>query len=102
MMRVGWAGLVLLATAAAGPQRSLPIPPLPPPRPPLVQSAPTPNRDVWAPAPTALPGPQVSLRDFRSQGFSQNQGYTPGSQYETAEDKRPIQTPGLAVSVPLQ
>jgi hypothetical protein len=29
-------------------------------------------------------------------------GYAPGSQYETSEEKRSIQTPGLTVQVPLR
>jgi hypothetical protein len=29
-------------------------------------------------------------------------GYTPGSQFQTSEDKRSIQTPGLSFRVPLQ
>jgi hypothetical protein len=43
----------------------------------------------------------VSVQDFRADRFGQALGYTPGSQFQTSEDKRPIQTPGVAVQVPL-
>jgi hypothetical protein len=43
----------------------------------------------------------VTLQDFRADRLQQGFGYTPGSQFETSEDKRPIQTPGLTVQVPL-
>jgi hypothetical protein len=44
----------------------------------------------------------VSVQDFRVQRFYQGLGYAPGSHYATSEEKRPIQTPGLSVQVPLQ
>jgi hypothetical protein len=47
-------------------------------------------------------GTQVRVQDFRVQRPNQGLGYTPGSQFQTSEDKRPIQTPGVAVRVPLQ
>ena len=42
----------------------------------------------------------VDLR--RIQRFYQGLGYAPGSHFATSEEKRPIQTPGLSVQVPLQ
>jgi hypothetical protein len=47
--------------------------------------------------------PNVTLQDFRAnQSSDRSLGYVPGSQFETSEDKRPIQTPGLTWKVPLQ
>jgi hypothetical protein len=101
MIRFLTAALVLLATVAAGPRPSLPIPPIPPADPPTDQSAPLPDRDARAPSDGTSPGARVSLQDFRVQRFYQGLGYAPGSHYETSEEKRPIQTPGLTVQVPL-
>jgi hypothetical protein len=80
----------------------LPIPPIPPPHPPTDQSAPIPDRDAQAPPDTDADGARVSVRDFRVRRFNQGLGYAPGSQYETSEEKRSIQTPGLTVQVPLR
>lgn len=96
----------LLVIVAAGPVRHapparLPVPPIPPPHPPIAQSAPVPNSDIDAP-PAASVMPSVTFRDFRARKYANSPGYTPGSQFETNEDKRPIQTPGLSWKVPLQ
>jgi hypothetical protein len=44
----------------------------------------------------------VSVQDFRVQRFYQGLGYAPGSHFETSEEKRSIQTPGLSLQVPLK
>ena len=93
--------LVLLATTGASPPRHLPEPPFPPAHPPTAQSAPMPNPDAQAPLSTDPQGARVSVQDFRADRFGQALGYTPGSQFQTSEDKAPIQTPGVAVHVPL-
>ncbi|MEJ0017066.1 MAG: hypothetical protein WDN25_10960 [Acetobacteraceae bacterium] len=102
MTRLCLAVAVLIATTGAAPRRTLPVPPIPPARPPADQTAPLPNRDVQAPITTSDTGMQVRLQDFRVRRLNQSYGYTPGSQYEGAEDKRAIQTPGLTLRVPLQ
>ena len=99
--------LVLLATTGgASPPSHLPEPPIPPAHPPTAQSAPIPNPDAQAPSSTEQQGARVSVQDFRVNGFGKSLGYTlgytPGSRFETSEDKRPIQTPGVAVQVPLR
>ena len=96
----------LLLTVAAGPARHpepaiLPVPPIPPAHPPTAQSAPVPNSDLAAPAYGSVL-PNVTFRDFRATKYANSPGYTPGSQFETNEDRRPIQTPGLTWKVPLQ
>jgi hypothetical protein len=105
--RAGWLVFGLLLTVAAGPTRpvispSLPVPPIPPAHPPMDQTAPMPNANVSAPTAGSLL-PNVTLQDFRAnQSSDRSLGYVPGSQFETSEDKRPIQTPGLTWKVPLQ
>jgi hypothetical protein len=102
MTRVACAAIALIATAAA-PPRPLPLPPIPPLRPPVEQVAPTPDRDARAPWVPADDGVRIRPQDFRVRRFNQGGlGYAPGSQFETTEDKRPIQTPGLSLQVPLQ
>lgn len=107
MKRAGRLLFGLLLTAAAGPVDPvtppyLPVPPIPPAQPPADQTAPLPNANVSAPPPGSIL-PNVTLQDFRANQFdSKSLGYVPGSQFETSEDKRPIQTPGLTWKVPLQ
>jgi len=102
MRPICWAALVLLATTAARPAPALPEPPIPPANPPTDETAPVPDRDIRAPVNGSQNGVEVNLQDFRNNRYDQSPGYSPGSQFETNEDKRPIQTPGLTVRVPLQ
>jgi hypothetical protein len=101
MMRVFWGPLIVVLTAGASPPRSLPVPPIPPANPPSAQSAPMPDRELRAPLDNAG-GVQVSVQDFRIQRYYPGMAYSPGSRFETSEEKRPIQTPGLTVKLPLQ
>ena len=102
MIRTSWLILVVLVLGGAGPQSPLPVPPIPPLHPPTDESAPLPNENIEAPAPDASQGPQFSIHDFRVNRFNSSMGYIPGSQFETSEEKRPIQTPGVSVRFPLQ
>jgi hypothetical protein len=95
--------LVLVLTTGASPPRGLPVPPIPPADPQTAQRAPVPDRDAQGPAAIVPEGPHVRVQDFRADRFNnQGLGYTPGSHYSTSEDRRPIQTPGLAVQLPLR
>jgi hypothetical protein len=80
----------------------LPVPPIPPRQPPLADIAPIPDVDVRAPIVPASSGPSVDVRLFRARPYDPGMGFTPGSRYQTNEDRKPIQTPGLSVRVPLQ
>jgi len=95
---------LLLLLAAAGPAPTLPVPPVPPAHPPTDQTAPIPNPDARGPRDDGSAGTKVQVTDFRltRQGQSSGLGYSPGSQFQTSEDRRSIQTPGLTVRVPLQ
>jgi hypothetical protein len=104
MTRIAWLLLSLLLTAAGprgAPAPPLPVPPIPPAHPPTVQRAPVPDPNLVAPLSGSLL-PDVKFQDFRASQYSTSPGYAPGSQFQTSEDKRPIQTPGLTWKVPLQ
>ena len=101
-MRTWLTLFALFATAAAAPAPSLPVPPIPPARPPMAQSAPIPDPDARGPQDRSSGGAQVNFTDFRLDRDNQSLGYAPGSQFQTTEDRRSIQTPGLTLRVPLQ
>jgi hypothetical protein len=100
MIHLACAGLALVSIAAAA--APLPLPPIPPAHPPREQLAPTPDRTAQAPFVPPNDGVRVRPQDFRAQLLTQGLGYTPGSQFQNNEDRRPIQTPGLSLQVPLQ
>ena len=100
-------GLVL---GAAGPRVSLPLPPpLPLPLPPPLPA--NPPADLAAPMPDAALRPSIGivrnatefgLRVYPLQDLDTGAGYIPGSAYQSPEQRRPMQTPGFMVTVPLQ
>jgi len=100
MIRLACPGLAFVVMAAA--PAPLPLPPIPPAQPPSEQLAPTPDRGAQAPWVPPTDGVRVRPQDFRAQLLTQGLGYVPGSQFQSSEDRRPIQTPGLSVQVPLQ
>lgn len=99
-MRVLLLIAVLWATAAAA--EILPVPPIPPKDPPRGTSAPVP--DVTSVAPVSAPAgvPSVTLKLYRANMFNTNLGFAPGSRFQDSEERKPIQTPGLVVSVPFK
>jgi hypothetical protein len=101
MARRGLALLLLFTATGAGPAPTLPLPPVLPEHPRTDQTAPRPNPDVRGPRDAASIGTQVQVTDFRASRQNQSLGYSPGSQFQTGEDRRSIQTPGLTVRVPL-
>jgi hypothetical protein len=95
--------LVLLALCAgAMADEDLPTPPIPPDAVPLAATAPVPNPDARLPASASSAEPDVNIRLYRSNSANPSAGFTPGSQFQTSEDRKPIQTPGLSVSVPIK
>jgi len=99
----GWPFLILLASAAAEPNQSLPVPPIPPANLPTARSAPMPDRGAAGPLTSPEIGPQFQLKDFRADPLQQSGfGFSRGSQFQSDVDKHPIQTPGLTVRFPLQ
>lgn len=91
----------MLAMALRAEAADLPLPPIPPVSPPSSTAAPIPDNDFYPPQSSAKAGPTVALKFFRSQTFDPGLGFAPGSRYRSTEDRRPIQTPGITVSVPL-
>jgi hypothetical protein len=90
-----------LLTLAAAPDTGLPVPPVPPSVPPTDTAAPRPDDSLRAPVVLADQDPLVRLQLFRMQRHDSSQGFLPGSRYESTEDRKAIQTPGLTVTVPL-
>ena len=80
----------------------LPVPPIPPDHPSTGDIAPVPDPDIHAPITPVSNSPSVDIRQFRNRPYDPGQGFPPGSRYQTSEDRKPIQTPGLSVNVPLQ
>ncbi|HVY16159.1 MAG TPA: hypothetical protein VHB27_13120 [Rhodopila sp.] len=78
-----------------------PIPPIPPLTRPLPSVAPVPDADLTAPSSLAS-GPTVALKFYRAPTFDPGYGFAPGSRYRSPEDRKPIQTPGFSVSVPIR
>ncbi|MDR3537051.1 MAG: hypothetical protein P4L71_11180 [Acetobacteraceae bacterium] len=102
MIRAALLLLTGLLTLAAAPEPMLPIPPIPPTHPPTDTAAPVPDDDMRAPVTVADATTQVKLQLYRVHRYDGSRGFLPGSRYESTEDRRPIQTPGLSVSVPLR
>jgi hypothetical protein len=94
-------GTFVMSTAGAMTEE-LPIPPLPPDNPPPGDIAPVPNVDARAPIEPYSTSPTVDIRLFRARPYEPGMGFAPGSRYQTSEDRKPIQTPGLGIRVPLQ
>jgi hypothetical protein len=102
MMRAAGIALVavLLAAAAPVPDSDLPIPPLPPDHPPIDVAAPVPNADAHGPAEPLSKDAKVGVELYRAPHYDPSLGFAPGSRFQTSEDRKPIQTPGISVRVP--
>ncbi|WP_428485853.1 hypothetical protein [Rhodopila sp.] len=81
---------------------ALPLPPLPPDDVPVTEIAPVPDRDVAAPIAPPSEQPSLNVKMYRSKSYDPSLGFTPGSRYQSSEDRKAIQTPGLSLSVPLR
>lgn len=94
--------LALVLGAAAPASLSMPIPPMPPAHPPVDELAPVPNPDVREPL--QLSASEVTLRPqfYRADRPDTSRGFTPGSRYQANDERKPLQTPGLRLTVPLQ
>lgn len=93
-----------LLLAGAGPRTLLPLPPPLPANPPVDQAAPVPDNNAHVPG--ALDqdqgGAAFALRVYRMQEFGTGEGYVAGSEYQSPEQRKPLQTPGFTVTWPLQ
>jgi hypothetical protein len=80
----------------------LPIPPIPPPQPRITQVAPVPDPDAEAPITSGPKQTSLNLKFYRVEMFDPSLGFAPGSQYQPTQDRKPMQTPGFTLSVPIQ
>jgi hypothetical protein len=93
-------GGVLLA--GAGTRARLPLPPPLPSNPPTDQAAPVPDGDLPVPGWVAQDPAAFALRLYPMQEFGTSDGFIPGSAYQSPEQRKPMQTPGFMVTLPLQ
>lgn len=89
------------AVVAGARPRSLPLPPQPPAQALAGEPAPVPDDDLAVPAPRAQTA-TLHVRIFSLDEHGSGLGFIPGSAYPAPEDRKPIQTPGITVSVPVQ
>jgi hypothetical protein len=101
MIRATMLLLGCLAAMAAAPLEPLPVPPIPPDDPPGDIAAPVPNTELRSPSDLADEDAKIKLQLYRLHRYSPSQGFLPGSQYQSTEDRKAIQTPGFSLSVPL-
>ena len=81
--------------------RSLPMPPHPPAQALVGEPAPVPDDDLAVPVPRAQTA-TLHVRIFSLDEHGSGLGFIPGSAYPAPEDRKPVQTPGITVSVPVQ
>jgi hypothetical protein len=94
--------IMLLMAVTNAYANELPVPPVPPDRSAFGETAPVPDLNATAPAVPESTAPTVAVRQFRAQPYGPGVGFVPGSRYQSAEDRKPIQTPGLSINVPLK
>ncbi|MDR3534522.1 MAG: hypothetical protein P4L90_28660 [Rhodopila sp.] len=97
--------LLLLAAVTFGSSamaEDLPVPPVPPANPSQSEIAPVPDPYAEAPVAPASEDPRVDVKLYRAKPYDPGMGFAPGSRYQTSEDRKPIQTPGFSISVPLK
>jgi hypothetical protein len=101
-MRLLLALVILMRIGSTAKAEDLPVPPVPPDIPPIADAAPVPNPDAAEPVTPSSDAPSVNVRMYRARMYDPSVGFVPGSRYESSEDRKPIQTPGLSISVPLK
>ncbi|HBK06683.1 MAG TPA: hypothetical protein DDZ81_12570 [Acetobacteraceae bacterium] len=94
--------MALLVASFSAFAEDLPIPPIPPQVLSNSEVAPVPNVDAQAPTVPVSEKPSINVKMYRARAYDPGVGFTPGSRYQTSEDRKPIQTPGFAVTVPLK
>ena len=100
MRRVLLAVFVIFGPAAMA--QDLPVPPIPPEHPLLPDTAPVPDIDAQAPVAAASDAPSVDVKFYRATLYDPGLGFAPGSQYQINEDRKPLQLPGIGISMPLK
>jgi hypothetical protein len=80
----------------------LPVPPIPPDHPPIGDTAPVPDVDARAPVPPSSEQTSINVKLYRSDPPDTSLGFLPGSRFRNSEERKPIQTPGFSITVPLR
>jgi hypothetical protein len=101
-MKILLALILLMGMGSAAVADYLPVPPIPPNLPQIADAAPVPNPDAEAPVTPSSDEPSVNVRMYRIRMYDPSAGFVPGSRYQSTEDRKPIQTPGFSISVPLK
>jgi hypothetical protein len=94
--------MVFVAMGSAAMAEDLPVPPPPPAHPPPGEIAPVPNLSAHGPATPVSDQPSLDVKLYRAPNYDPSVGFAPGSRYQSAQERKPIQTPGFSISVPLQ
>lgn len=81
---------------------ALPLPPPLPADPPTDEAAPMPDANLQFPSARARDETEFALRIYEMHDFGTGAGFIPGSEYQSPEQRRPLQTPGFMVTVPLR
>lgn len=97
-LRAAWL-LALISLPAVA--QTLPIPPIPPLHPPASDLAPVPDRDIRPPV-SAPEGVRLRPEVFSAARPETSLAFSPGSRYQASDERAPLQTPGLRMTVPLR
>jgi hypothetical protein len=100
-MRI-WFLAALVGFSPSVTAETLPVPPVPPDHLPLAEAAPVPNVDAQAPAVATSEKPSIDVMLYRARTYDSSAGFAPGSRFQDSEDRKPIQTPGISIRVPLK
>lgn len=95
-------GLLSICGASPALADPLPVPPPPPAQVSGAAAAPVPDPDARLNLPDGDPRASLEIRNFQTPSYSAGQAFAPGSRFRTPEERRPIQTPGLSLVVPLE
>ena len=93
------AATVGVAVSAAG--ATLPVPPIPPDNPPRDELAPVPNADARMPLDPSSAQVRVRPQLFPATRPDASQGFTPGSRFQATDERKPLQSPGVRLTVPI-
>jgi hypothetical protein len=94
--------VLLIVLSAGASADDLPVPPIPPSLPPVTEVAPVPNPDAEGPVAPSSNQTSLNMKFYQMKLYDPSLGFSPGSQYQNPEERKPLQTPGFSLSVPLQ
>ncbi len=92
---------VMLGVSATAMGATLPVPPIPPANPPRDELAPVPNADARMPIDPSSTRVRVRPQMFPASRPDTSMGFVPGSRYQSTDERKPLQTPGVKLTVPI-